>query len=83
MEVVRNGQLLACSAGRAKLISRLDVGQERKELEEASGAQPELGMDGMAPARGRELRVAPVQGGKGSPVLGVLAMVWLSDITVD
>lgn len=50
MEVVRNGQLLACSAGRAKLISRLDVGQERKELEEASGAQPELGMDGMAPA---------------------------------
>lgn len=52
-------------------------------MEEASGAQPELGMDGMAPARGRELRVAPVQGGKGSPVLGVLAMVWLSDITVD
>lgn len=58
---------------------------DRKErgVEEASGAQPELGMDGMAPARGRELRVAPVQEGKGSSVLDVLAMVWLSDISVE
>lgn len=52
-------------------------------MEEASGAQPELGGDGMAPARGRELTVAPVQGGKGSSVLDALAVVWLSDISAE
>lgn len=70
-----------CRKSQAYFPTRCGTG--KKGVEETSGAQPELGMDGMAPARGRELRVAPVQGGRGCSVLGVLAMVWLSDISVD
>lgn len=51
-------------------------------MEEASGAQPELGMDGMAPARGRELSGTSA-GRKGELSFDALAMVWLSDISAE
>lgn len=52
-------------------------------MEEASGAQPELGMDGMAPARGRELTSGTSAERKGELSFDALAMVWLSDISAE